>query len=61
MSKESSLNKNLVQLDYYEKIMNKGKINESLYLKDGLHFNDLGYKILVKELNLALKYNLAQH
>ena len=33
----------------------KGIINQSLYLRDGLHFNDLGYKILVNEVKLALK------
>lgn len=55
MTAESSRNKNLIQLNFYEKIINKGVINQSLYLRDGLHFNDLGYKILVNEVKLALK------
>ena len=55
MTAESSRNKNLIQLNFYEKIINKGVINQSLYLRDGLHFNDLGYKILVNEVGLALK------
>ena len=55
MTAESSINKNLIQLNFYEKIINKGVINQSLYLRDGLHFNDLGYKILVNEVKLALK------
>lgn len=55
MTAESSRNKNLIQLNFYEKIINKGVINQSLYLRDGLHFNDLGYKILVNEVRLALK------
>ena len=55
MTAESSRNKNLIQLNFYEKIMDKGLINQSLYLRDGLHFNDLGYKILVNEVKLALK------
>ncbi len=55
MTAESSRNKGLIQLNFYEKIINKGVINQSLYLRDGLHFNDLGYKILVNEVKLALK------
>ena len=55
MTTESSKNKGLIQLNFYEKIINKGVINQSLYLRDGLHFNDLGYKILVNEVKLALK------
>lgn len=55
MTAESSRNKSLIQLNFYEKIINKGVINQSLYLRDGLHFNDLGYKILVNEVRLALK------
>ena len=55
MTAESSRNKSLIQLNFYEKIINKGVINQSLYLRDGLHFNDLGYKILVNEVKLALK------
>ena len=55
MTTESSRNKSLIQLNFYEKIINKGVINQSLYLRDGLHFNDLGYKILVNEVKLALK------
>ena len=55
MTEESSRNKSLIQLNFYEKIINKGVINQSLYLRDGLHFNDLGYKILVNEVKLALK------
>ena len=55
MTAESSRNKSLIQLNFYEKIINKGVINRSLYLRDGLHFNDLGYKILVNEVKLALK------
>ena len=55
MTAESSRNKSLIQLNFYEKIINKGVINQSLYLRDGLHFNDLGYKILVSEVKLALK------
>ena len=55
MTAESSRNKNLIQLNFYEKIMDKGLINQSLYLRDGLHFNNLGYKILINELKLALK------
>ena len=55
MTEESSRNKNLIQLNFYDKIMDKGLINQSLYLRDGLHFNNLGYKILINELKLALK------
>lgn len=55
MTAESSRNKSLIQLNFYEKIISKGSINQSLYLRDGLHFNDLGYKILVNEVKLALK------
>ena len=55
MTAESSRNKSLIQLNFYDKIINKGVINQSLYLRDGLHFNDLGYKILVNEVKLALK------
>ena len=55
MTAESSRNKGLIQLNFYEKIIDKGVINQSLYLRDGLHFNDLGYKILVNEVKLALK------
>jgi lysophospholipase L1-like esterase len=55
MTAESTRNKSLIQLNFYEKIINKGVINRSLYLRDGLHFNDLGYKILVNEVKLALK------
>ena len=55
MTAESSRNKSLIQLNIYEKIINKGAINQSLYLRDGLHFNDLGYKILFNEVKLALK------
>ena len=55
MTAESSRNKSLIQLNFYQKIINKGIINQSLYLRDGLHFNDLGYKILVNEVKLALK------
>ena len=55
MTAESSRNKSLIQLNFYEKIITKGVINQSLYLRDGLHFNDLGYKILVNEVKLALK------
>jgi lysophospholipase L1-like esterase len=55
MTAESTRNKSLIQLNFYEKIINKGVINRSLYLRDGLHFNDLGYKILVNEVRLALK------
>ena len=55
MTTESFRNKSLIQLNFYDKIINKGVIKQSLYLRDGLHFNDLGYKILVNEVKLALK------
>ena len=36
----------LKQIDFYHTLLNDGKVDPQYFLKDGLHLNKKGYKIL---------------
>ena len=52
---ESKMNKNLIQLDFYNELMSGNKINSNFYLQDGLHLNNKGYQVIIKKLKKLLK------
>ena len=39
---------NLVYIDVYNKLLDKGKVTSKFLLQDGLHLNKEGYRILTK-------------
>ena len=55
MNEESRINKKFIQIDFFEKLLKKGKLNKKYFLQDGLHLNNDGYKILKKAILNFLK------
>jgi len=55
MSEESRINKKFIQIDFFEKLLKKGKLNKKYFLQDGLHLNHEGYQILRNEIFNFLK------
>ena len=46
--------KNLIQLKCFEDIMTDGDIDETFFLRDGLHLNDKGYELISQKLKYQL-------
>ena len=46
---------NLIQLQCFNDIMVNGSIDKTFFLRDGLHLNNNGYKLISNKLNLALE------
>ena len=47
MAKENTF---LKHIDFFDDIMEAGKINPRYFLQDGLHFNENGYNVLKNHL-----------
>ena len=45
---------NLIYIDVYDKLLNKGKVTSKFLLQDGLHLNKEGYRILAKAVKKKL-------
>ena len=58
MLEETKNNKNLIQVDFYNKLLINEKVNKKLFLQDGLHLNRYGYEVLIKELKQLFKKHL---
>ena len=46
--------KNLIQLKCFENIMINGDVDETFFLRDGLHLNDKGYELISQKLKYQL-------
>ena len=46
--------KNLIQLECFDDIMINGDIDETFFLRDGLHLNDKGYELISQKLKYQL-------
>lgn len=46
---------NLVYIDVYNKLLDKGKVTSKFLLQDGLHLNKKGYKVLTKAVKEKIK------
>ena len=46
--------KNLIQLKCFEDIIINGDIDESFFLRDGLHLNNKGYELISQNLKYQL-------
>lgn len=57
MKKAAQTNPKLEQIDFFEHLINKNKVDSTFFLQDGLHLNRKGYDVLMSLIQKAFHQN----